>query len=235
VYAGEGNDRVVISRSVRYDAVVWGGDGRDRLYAGSRPATMYGEDGDDRLYGGSSRDALYGGPGSDRLYGRRGDDGLFGEEGDDRLYGSSGDDVLVGGGGDDRLSGGCGDDLLVGGGGADRISGHCGSDILIAGTTIYDASLPLLDALLQKWRAEPNSYAHRVDRVLSDSGDPLGDPFLQAGITVFDDQAPDRLTGGFGRDLYFADLDDADDDDDVVLGLRRGWRPEALIDLAEIL
>ena len=53
-----------------------------------------------------------------------------------------------------------------------------------------------------------------------------------SGSTVFDDQAKDKLKGSKkARDLFFADIDGEDDDDDKV----KAKRDELIIDLAELL
>ena len=52
------------------------------------------------------------------------------------------------------------------------------------------------------------------------------------GSTVFDDQARDKLKGGKkARDLFFADIDGEDDDDDKV----KAKKDELVIDLAELI
>ncbi|MAD79507.1 MAG: hypothetical protein QGG71_21730 [Pirellulaceae bacterium] len=53
------------------------------------------------------------------------------------------------------------------------------------------------------------------------------------GTTVFDDQAKDKLKGSKkARDLFFADIDGEDDDDDKIKGKKKD---ELVIDLAELL
>ena len=87
VYAGAGNDRVVMSD-----------DGAGQHWN----AEFHGEEGDDLLVG------------TNELFGRpRGNDRLFGGPGDDTLQGNAGNDWLEGGPGRDVLEGGPADDILV--------------------------------------------------------------------------------------------------------------------------
>ncbi len=173
-----------------------------------------------------------GGTGNDTLRGGNRNDVLFGGAGNDTLFGGRGDDQLIGGDGMDTIDGGRGNDLMVGGRGADDLSGDAGTDILIGGRTGYDDTLEALDAVFAKWRARPRKYSERVSRVTTPTGSIAADPFLAAGLTVFDDQVEDRMRGGSSKDLFFADLDHADGDDDDVMDLAGD---ESLIDLGELL
>ena len=87
--------------ATRYDDVLIGGGGGERLrgYAGSDQ--IDGDAGDDTLIGGSAPDLIQGGTGQDWLLGQDGDDALFGGPGDDRLRGNAGADTLDGGEGHD--------------------------------------------------------------------------------------------------------------------------------------
>ncbi len=98
--AASGNDTVDLQRSgmiVTERAVILGGSGNDRLYAGN---------GNDHLDGGSGNDTLFGFGGNDRLAGDTGDDVMFGGSENDNLAGGGGKDILIGEGGTDRLDGG---------------------------------------------------------------------------------------------------------------------------------
>lgn len=96
--------------------LLFGGPGRDRLFASEfGVVNLNGNDGDDILYGSSRANMMYGGAG---------DDVLYGEDGDDRLSGDAGADQLIGGPGNDRLNGYDGtrptsSDFLSGGGNMD--------------------------------------------------------------------------------------------------------------------
>ena len=72
----------------------------------------------------------------------------------------------------------------------------------------------------------------RVARLTAPTSSASADPYLAAGATVFDDQVSDRVRGGSSLDLFFADLDLADNDDDNVSDNRGS---ETLIDLGELL
>lgn len=65
------------------------------LYPEEYNYTLYGYDGDDKLYGGTKNDILYGGNGDDHLYGGEGNDTLDGGEGRDHLYGGDGNNTYV--------------------------------------------------------------------------------------------------------------------------------------------
>ena len=125
---------------------------------------------------------------------------LDGGLGDDRLTSGGGDSVMIGEEGNDRLEGGSGRDILIGSRGADRIEGNAGDDILIAGYTSFDRQYAALVAILSEWTSS-RTYARRVENLsmswLKGSG---------PGVTVFDDNEVDRLTGSSGKDWFFANL-----------------------------
>jgi Ca2+-binding RTX toxin-like protein len=94
-------------------ALIGGGIGKDRLFAGVEDARLVGGPDDDVLVGGpDDGDTLLGGSGGDRLLGKEGDDELDGGEASDNLFGGSGDDTLIGGPGIDGVSGNSDDDVL---------------------------------------------------------------------------------------------------------------------------
>jgi Ca2+-binding RTX toxin-like protein len=76
------------------DDILAGGQGNDRINAGTGRDRAIGGAGDDRIGGGSLGDTLIGG---------RGDDRIWAGGGWDTLYGRHGADVLVGGGGNDPI------------------------------------------------------------------------------------------------------------------------------------
>jgi len=142
---------------------------------------------------------------------------LFGGDGNDALLGGDGSNVLVGGNGDDVLTGFAGRDLLIGGAGTDILAGGTGDDILIAGTTAYDADPTSLAAVMAEWTSG-HDYLTRVANLrgtgtgASFAGRLNGNVFLhaatnaQGAATVFGDTSLDVLTGGGGRDWYFANV-----------------------------
>jgi hypothetical protein len=161
VYAGSGNDAVVIT-----EGRARGESGDDVLHSRKilRSGTvgdpsvpfryLYGGTGDDRLLGDAGYDGMNGGPGNDYLQGAAGPDTLKGSSGSDRLDGGGGPDRLYGAQGSDRLEGGGGPDLLYGGQGRDLLNGGPGAD-----------SLHSVDAFSDRVRCGPDADRAVVDRV----------------------------------------------------------------------
>jgi RHS repeat-associated protein len=79
---------------------------------------------------------------------------LLGGNGNDTISaaGSSADNVLVGGLGKNKLTAGSGNDILIGGGPGSLHAG-AGNDILVAGSTVADANVAALLALMSMWSA----------------------------------------------------------------------------------
>jgi Ca2+-binding RTX toxin-like protein len=170
---------------------------------------------------------IHGGSGRDKLTGGGGNDILLGGEGNDTLKGGSGDDILSGGDGDDRLEGRTGRDVLIGGLGIDQLTGGTDTlgDLLIAGRTAHDASPAALRSLLAEWTSG-KAYDVLVQDLTRSGG------LLEVGKQVSDDRAKDRLTGyDTARDLFFADQDKKDSDDDTV----KGNKGDVLVELNELL
>ncbi len=202
--AGSGDNRV---RGHGGRDFIVGGSGSDRIDGGPGADRINGRGGHDRLRGGAGNDHVLGGAGSDSLDGEAGDDtlrghagadSLFGGEGHDRITGSSGNNLLVGSSGDDYLQGGDDHDLIIGGAGRDRLRGGAGEDLLIGSATAYDSYPDQLAELLTGWTGSTD-YLTRVNR-LQDVGEPR---HLEPGSTVHDDDQPDDLRGGSGRDWFF--------------------------------
>ena len=132
---------------------------------------------------------------------------LDGGAGDDMLKGGPANDILLGGDGDDLLVGGAGRDLLIGGRGEDRIVGNWDDDILISGFTAYDANAVALLAIMAEWTSD-RDYTTRVDNLRGIGGGGLNQGYFLTtegdARTVFDDDARDILTGGWGRDWFLA-------------------------------
>jgi hypothetical protein len=108
-------------------------------------------------------------------------------------------------------------DLLIGGLGADDVKNKGsdggsdgGGDILIAGWTLYDDPADLRTILNDAWVAR---FAAGDD--YDDIVDDLVGNWLTRGVHVFDDGVKDKLEGAKKlRDVFFADLDGQDKDDD---------------------
>jgi Ca2+-binding RTX toxin-like protein len=112
----------------------------------------------------------------------------------DVLTGDTQGNILVGGGGADHLKGGKSVSLLIGGAGADKLTGGSGGDLLIGGFTNFDANNTALMAILAEWRSGAK-YPTRISHLKKGTG--LNAPSkLLSGVTVHDDKAGDRLTGG---------------------------------------
>ena len=103
VWAKDGNDRVMFSRSVSQNGLILGGGGNDLLQGGSGHDYILGGSGHDSIRGGAGNDLLEGGADRDRINGQGGDDGILGGLGNDGLAGGRGDDAIAGGSGDDTI------------------------------------------------------------------------------------------------------------------------------------
>jgi Ca2+-binding RTX toxin-like protein len=87
--AGAGDDVVdLTSNNYDYgDVTIFGGAGKDTLWASSGDDTLDGGEGKDNLFGGAGNDILDGGAGKDTLTGYSGNDTIMGGEGNDVIYG----------------------------------------------------------------------------------------------------------------------------------------------------
>jgi hypothetical protein len=123
---------------------------------------------------------------------------VHGGNGGNMLIGSAQGNILIGGTGADTIIGGSGASLLIGDRGADRITGGSGGDILIGGSTSFDAMTSANEAalmgILAEWQSA-DDYATRFTDVNTGAGGLNGTAKLNAGTTVQDDAAADRLTG----------------------------------------
>ncbi len=130
---------------------------------------------------------------------------FHGGAGNDTFEGGhgTGNNILLGEAGADNLRGGAGRDLLIGGLGADLLNGNAGDDLLIGGTTLIDADLAALDAVMAEWTRSDAVYRNRAARLKGAAGGRNGTRFL-TGATVHDDAAADTLLGGVGTDWFFA-------------------------------
>lgn len=73
-----GNDQVIVDLSVTTPAILYGGNGNDRLRGGGGHDVLIGGDGNDQIGGGPTGELLIGGSGNDHLYGKPGSDILIG-------------------------------------------------------------------------------------------------------------------------------------------------------------
>jgi hypothetical protein len=118
------------------------------------------------------------------------------------VLGSIGHDVLVGDAGPNVFRGGTLASLLIGGAGADQLSAGPAGDILVSGPTAYDSNPTALAAIESEWTRTDLSYEMRVNHIMDGGG--RNSPNLLNKFTVSDDGAVDALTGGAGKDLFFA-------------------------------
>jgi uncharacterized repeat protein (TIGR01451 family) len=133
---------------------------------------------------------------------------VYGGDGNDRLRGGAGNDVLVGGDRADKLNGSRGRDVLIGGRGADRLAGGRGSDLLVSGRTAFDDKAAALAAIVAEWSSSRSFKARVANLRGSGAGTRENrNDFLDASgpdATVLDDNDPDKLKGGTGRDWFLA-------------------------------
>jgi Ca2+-binding RTX toxin-like protein len=128
--AGQGNDKIVISKDITIPVELHGGAGNDLLIGGSGNDALYGDAGDDDLRGGLGNDSLDGGTDRDSVRGDAGDDVLRGGSEDDQLDGGDHKDTIYGDGGNDLIHGRGGDDVVFAGAGFDVVYGDGGGDEL---------------------------------------------------------------------------------------------------------
>ncbi|MBX3415297.1 MAG: hypothetical protein KF708_21610 [Pirellulales bacterium] len=205
ILGGPGNDRIEGDGAEGGEDTLRGGPGDDTILgdasdgAEGRGDSIFGDEGDDQLFGHHGNDRIDGGDGHDLITG--GD----GSEGNDTLLGGAGDDILSGGSGKDSLVGGDGRDLLIGGVGLDTLAGNGGEDLLIADRTSFDLNAAALMAIHAEWLSA-HSYAERIEHLTGTPGGANGSTFLTPGVTLFDDEVVDDLTGGTELDWYLYSL-----------------------------
>jgi Ca2+-binding RTX toxin-like protein len=121
------------------------------------------------------------------------------------VTGSKGNDILVGDANPNILIGGTGRNLIIGGTGADTLIGGPSGDILIGDYTDYDTNIAALDAIMAGWDSS-DSYSTRYAFITGGGG--LNGSYVLNATTVHNDFANDTMTGGAGRDWFFASLGD---------------------------
>ena len=206
VFAGEGNDRIKIARSLALPAEVHAGEGNNRVDGGRGATWITAGGGNDHLRTGAGHDRIEAGGGNDLVLDGPGNDFIDGGPGSDQLAGGAGDDLLLGGPGSDLLLGGPGDDLLIGGLDADLLSGNRGDDLVIAGSTHYDDNEEALALLAAEWHAARMAAA-RIANLSTGTGPVLAGTGIRLihGTTVADDQAHDLVFNSQGEDWIIVD------------------------------
>lgn len=145
---GYGND-TLNGFGGRFDGVIDGGPGDDRIAVDDSTVALRGGDGSDTVIAradvldvdgveliwllGADDLEVAGSGEAEQITGNFGGNYLSGAGGDDTINGGPGDDVILGGDGADSLIGGSGRDELTGDAGADRITGGAGNDLLYGG------------------------------------------------------------------------------------------------------
>jgi uncharacterized repeat protein (TIGR01451 family) len=216
VFAGSGNDTVVINPTLSQQATLFGEGGNDVLHGARGDDGLDGGSGNDKLFGFHGNDVLCGGSGNDFLFGQNGDDLAGGEDGRDQIFGDNGNDRLVGGNGNDLLFGGAGNDELFGQAGNDQLFGGPGNDILSGGDgndKLFGG--PGNDLLIGGNGSDQLFGESGNDILVGGSTDFDEDPFSLQSILdeiasggdfddsiVFDDGASDQLFGGSGSDTF---------------------------------
>lgn len=119
----------------------------------------------------------------------------------DTITGNSAANLLLGMAGNDTINGLGGNDILIGGAGTDFLFGGDDDDILIAGTTTYDTDASALASIMSIWSDTGIDYETRVAQL---RGPTVGVPPLTKGTIVRRDSLSNQLTGGNGRDWFFA-------------------------------
>jgi hypothetical protein len=120
---------------------------------------------------------------------------LLGGEGNDELSGGAGSAILLGGGGNDVIEGAKSRSILIGGDGSDRLVGGREDDILIGDVVQDQFDLSSLVHALGLWNLSV-TYTQRITL--------LGGPSKILDLTILADDDSDLLTGGSGKDWYFA-------------------------------
>jgi RTX calcium-binding nonapeptide repeat (4 copies) len=176
-------------RSRIYDAriagiLLEGTDAADSYQGSQFSDTIDGLAGTDTIAGGKGGDLIFGGFGFDHLFGNTGNDRLEGDGNNDILEGGSGNDQLDGGAGDDKMRGGSGDDVYFVDSAGDQVTELPGEGHDIVKTTLLDYTLT------------PNVEELRF----------IGSGNFHGKGNSLDN----RLQGGTGDDIFFADSAGAD-------------------------
>jgi hypothetical protein len=183
----------------------------DYTFAGTGNDTLYGSPAGGKLIGGLGDDVIIAtGNGSNLIIGdlesANGGEGAM-KGGNNLIVGGHGSDTIRGGFGSNGGEGAqtCGRNLVIGNGGDDWISalganggegglGTSKGSILVGGTTTLSEAE--LTAVFSEWTSS-RDYDTRVANISGIGVGPRnnGNAFLQAGVTVFNDNAVDQLRG----------------------------------------
>jgi phospholipase C len=131
---------------------------------------------------------------------------IFAGDGNNTIKAGSGPSVVVGGEGDNTLTGGSGLGILIAGAGKSQLKAGSGGTILIAGTTDFDANIAALKSLEAEWSRTDETYAQKVAHLDGGATGGKNGPYILDETTVHHDGGPDDLTGGAGKNWFFAHL-----------------------------
>jgi PKD repeat protein/Ca2+-binding EF-hand superfamily protein len=172
--------------------VVYGQDGDDQILVDKSivvPCTLHGDAGNDTLQGGSGDDTLDGGPGNDQLLGGAGNDDLQGGSGNDDLQGQDGNDALNGGDDTDQLDGGDGNNgASVGGGDQIAVNEGHAFGFVASFTDPQNAEIDWGDGTQEPGAVDQDTATVSGNHVYADNG------IYTVCLTVTDDD------GGVSRD-----------------------------------
>jgi Ca2+-binding RTX toxin-like protein len=188
LYGGAGNDSLSADR---FDAIVDGGSGIDRLYlfqeTGDAVLRLY-DDGTGSFSIGTYQVSLVA---IENVTSGDGDDELHGNALDNLLAGGEGNDHIIGGAGNDVLRGEEGDDVLDGGRGSDDLWGSIGSDTFVFDNSEDDAEH---DRITSFNAGEDRIDLRATERFGDEDFDDLMDQANQVGNDVVIDFGDGTLT-----------------------------------------
>jgi len=193
IYANDGDD-IINFTTEKYnygDIIIYGGNGKDRIWSSIGNDTLFGGSGDDEIFGSDGNDFISGGAGDDILVGGKGNDVIEGGDGSDLILGEEGDDIIEGGSDGDVLDGGEGNDTIS------YASSTAGVTVNIADNTASGGDAEG-DTISNFENITGSAF---VDSLTGDENDNI----IEGGA------GDDILTGGGGSDTYIWNIGDGND------------------------
>jgi hypothetical protein len=137
--------------------------------------------------------------------------GVIGGSGGNTLFSGPSGALLIGGTGGNVLVGGSGRDVLIAGPGSSLLLAGSGEAILIGGTTLWDANVAALSAIMAEWGHTYNPINPLIDYQIRvghlEHGGGLNGPFLLNPATVHSNSVKDTLVTNLGGGLDFVFFD----------------------------
>ena len=193
IYANDGDD-IINFTTEKYnygDIIIYGGNGKDRIWSSI------------------GNDTLFGGSGDDEIFGSDGNDFISGGAGDDILVGGKGNDVIEGGDGSDIILGEEGDDIIEGGSGADILDGGEGNDTISYATSTSSVNVDIANNTASNGDAQGDTISNFENIIGSNYSDTLtgtdGDNIIEGKA------GDDILNGVLGSDTYIYNIGDGND------------------------